>query len=66
MDLVTGGFLFLRHCVFELGGPLYTWQNRLPDDPKSVVVVPHEEFEMMKRTLQFCARNAIFWDCDEL
>ena len=36
MDLVKAGFLFLRHCVFELGGPLCTWQKRLSDNPKSV------------------------------
>ena len=36
VDFVKAGFLFLRHCVFELGGPLCTWQKRLPDDPKSV------------------------------
>ena len=36
MDLVKAGFLFLRHFVFEFGGPLCTWQKRIPDNPKSV------------------------------
>ena len=36
VDLVKAGFLFLRHCVFELGGPLFTWQKTLPGEPESV------------------------------
>ena len=35
VDLVKAGFLFLRHCVFDLGGPLFTWQKTLPDEPES-------------------------------
>ena len=36
LDLVKAGFLFLKYCVFKLGGPLCTWQKRLPVDLKSV------------------------------
>ena len=36
VDLFKAGFLFLRHCVFILGGLLCTWQKKLPDDQKFV------------------------------
>ena len=42
VDLVKAGFLFLRHCVFELGGLLCTWQKRLPDDLESVASYGHK------------------------
>ena len=36
VDLVKAGYLFLNHCVFQLGGPLCTCKKTLLDDPKCV------------------------------
>ena len=56
MDLVKAGYLFLRHCVFELGGRLCTWQKRHLDDQKSVAsCVGDRRLE----TVFFVAKNTL-------